>query len=433
MSELIDNRSPELEWTGERYVPSVHGDVELEHLHRYAVARALAGHKVVLDIACGEGYGTNILAEVAQHVTGVDLSPRVIEHAAAKYRAGNVAFRVGTCSAIPVASHSVDLVVSFETIAHHAYHDEMMKEIQRVLRPQGTLIISSPDKHEYSDVPRHRHPYHIKELYLDELRDLLGAFFRNVSIYGQRVSRGSYIAPLGRRRSRDAFASFRSWGLTIRGTAGVERPIYFVAVASNAPLPGVPVGLLSAGDQGSAAAEPRVPDDDGGITSLVAAVRDREAQVAALSVAIAERDQRIVALDEALRDRERQTAALSSEIAGRDQRLTSLASAMRERDAHVATLEDRIRASEAALSEGDARLAAMTARLVRHEAQAAMLQATVDQRDAVVAALGSKLVERDAQIAALRSTMVDDDLSSTPAPRATNRADGQEPNPGPLC
>jgi hypothetical protein len=56
--------------------------------------------------------------------------------------------------------------------------------------------------------------------------------------------------------------------------------MYFVAVASNAALPGVPVGLLSAGDQGPPG-EPRVPDDDGGITSLVAAVRDREARIAA--------------------------------------------------------------------------------------------------------------------------------------------------------
>ena len=411
MSEPIDSRSPELEWTGERYVPSVHGDVELEHLHRYAVARALACHKVVLDIACGEGYGTNILAEVAQHVTGVDVSPHVIEHAATKYRAGNVAFRVGTCSAIPVASHSIDLVVSFETIAHHADHDEMMKEIQRVLRPAGTLVISSPDKHEYSEVPRYRHPYHIKELYLGELRDLLGAFFRNVGIYGQRVYRGSYIAPLGHRRSRDAFASFRPRGLTIHGTAGIERPMHFVALASNTVLPSIPVGLLSAGDQGSAGLEPRVPDDDRRINSLVAAVRDREAQIAALTEAIAERDQRLAALDLALRDRDRQTAALSSGIAERDQCLTSLASAMRGRDAHVATLEDRIRASEAALSEGDARLAAMAGCLARHEAQAAMLQATVNQRDAVVAALGSRLVERDAQIAILRSTSTDGDAS----------------------
>ncbi|HNP61759.1 MAG TPA: hypothetical protein PKM72_13020, partial [Nitrospirales bacterium] len=49
---------PKLPWTGERYVPGVIGDIELEHLHRYYLARELAVGKDVLDIACGEGYGS---------------------------------------------------------------------------------------------------------------------------------------------------------------------------------------------------------------------------------------------------------------------------------------------------------------------------------------------------------------------------------------
>ena len=52
----------QLRWTGERYLPEMEGDIEMEHLHRYAIARDLAYGKDVLDIACGEGYGSELLA-----------------------------------------------------------------------------------------------------------------------------------------------------------------------------------------------------------------------------------------------------------------------------------------------------------------------------------------------------------------------------------
>jgi ubiquinone/menaquinone biosynthesis C-methylase UbiE len=100
-----------LAWTGERFVPHVTGNVRLEHLHRYAFACELAAGKTVLDIACGEGYGSVMLARVAKHVIGVDIAREVIEHAAGKYRRKNLEFRIGSCGEIPVADSSVDLVV----------------------------------------------------------------------------------------------------------------------------------------------------------------------------------------------------------------------------------------------------------------------------------------------------------------------------------
>jgi ubiquinone/menaquinone biosynthesis C-methylase UbiE len=135
-----DRPTPDLEWTGERYLPGVRGEIELEHLHRYALARELARGKSVLDIACGEGYGADLLAAVAAQVIGVDLSEEVVEHARRKYgNRRNVQFRLGSCSAIPVGDASVDLVVSFETIEHHADHDEMMQEIKRVFDPENRI------------------------------------------------------------------------------------------------------------------------------------------------------------------------------------------------------------------------------------------------------------------------------------------------------
>ena len=157
-----------LPWTGERYLPDVHGSIELEHLHRYLLASRLSLGKRVLDIACGEGYGSSLMSQSALSVIGVDIAADAVAHAKAKYQASNLEFRIGSCAAIPLPDHSVDVVVSFETIEHHHEHDAMMREIKRVLVPGGVLMISSPDKLEYSDIPNYSNEYHVRELYRGE-------------------------------------------------------------------------------------------------------------------------------------------------------------------------------------------------------------------------------------------------------------------------
>jgi cyclopropane fatty-acyl-phospholipid synthase-like methyltransferase len=116
----------ELPFDGERFIPGMDGALELEHVHRYALAKKLAAGKIVLDIASGEGYGSRMLAGVAARVIGVDISDDAIAHARQTYRAPNLEFRTGSCAAIPLEDRSVDLVVSFETIEHHAQHEEIL-------------------------------------------------------------------------------------------------------------------------------------------------------------------------------------------------------------------------------------------------------------------------------------------------------------------
>ena len=135
-------------YTGERLETHESGQGMLEHLHRYGVALEFCRHKDVLDIASGEGYGSNLLAKVARNITGVDISADTVREASEKYatRQKNLQFIEGSAAAIPAKAASFDVVVSFETIEHHDKHEEMMAEIKRVLRPGGMLIISSPDK-----------------------------------------------------------------------------------------------------------------------------------------------------------------------------------------------------------------------------------------------------------------------------------------------
>lgn len=231
-----------LAWDGERYIPGMLGVIELEHLHRYFFAQQIAGGLDVLDIASGEGYGSFILSQVARTVMGVDISAGAVAHADQKYRNPNLVYQQGSCAAIPLADKSVDLVVSFETIEHHTQHEEMMSEVRRVLRPGGILIISSPDKHEYSDVGSFDNRYHVKELYRKEFIALLERHFPVVDVFGQRVLSASVLLP--EKDPQRRFVSFTDLHNGQRTTVGMSRPLYHLAIASDVSVPPLPMSLL---------------------------------------------------------------------------------------------------------------------------------------------------------------------------------------------
>lgn len=178
-------------YTGERLEKHFFNRITIEHLHRYAIATKYVKDKIVLDIASGEGYGSNLLSHHATFVYGVDIDLTTIETAKQKYQATNISFLQGSISEIPLEDNSVDVVVSFETIEHHDEHQEMIGEIKRVLKKEGLLIISTPDKKVYSDERNYANPYHIKELYREEFEKLLQPSFSNVILFNQAYSYGN--------------------------------------------------------------------------------------------------------------------------------------------------------------------------------------------------------------------------------------------------
>jgi GT2 family glycosyltransferase/ubiquinone/menaquinone biosynthesis C-methylase UbiE/glycosyltransferase involved in cell wall biosynthesis len=223
-----------MKFTGERYLPSEGGEIRHEHLHRYAWCRPLTKDKVVLDIACGEGYGSAMLAEQALQVHGVDISHEAVEHARQTYSdRQNLQFLQGSAAEIPLPDGSVDIVVSFETIEHHDRHREMLQEIRRVLRPDGVLVISSPNRVVYSELSGHHNEFHVKELDFAEFDEVLRQQFSAVKYFGQRLAVGSSIFSL------EPAAGIRQVGaLTDTGSevedraASLGEPVYFIAIAA---------------------------------------------------------------------------------------------------------------------------------------------------------------------------------------------------------
>lgn len=191
----MKNKEKELvyNWSGERLETFIVNDITLEHLHRYAFASNFVKEKKILDIACGEGYGANLLSQYATHVTGIDIDNSSIKKAIDKYTSPNINFKQGSATEIPLPDNSIDVVVSFETLEHLAEHDQMIKEIKRILIPMGLLIMSTPDKLNYSDKNDLKNSFHIKELYENEFRDLIKNYFKDVIFFQQQSSYSSVI------------------------------------------------------------------------------------------------------------------------------------------------------------------------------------------------------------------------------------------------
>ena len=224
--------------TGERLVTKVSDHYgTFEHLHRYALAMELCRGKTVLDIASGEGYGSKLVSQQALFVYGVDISEECVSHASRKYAGDKLEFRQGSASQIPLPDHTVDIVVSFETIEHHDRHEEMFSEIKRVLKPGGLLFLSSPEKAIYSERdPGNR--FHIKELSLAELRTLCTRHFANTAVYYQKnVIASMIVGDSGSEEVRFFSGDFSHIEPGLREKQFFNRDFFNLVLCSDSVLP----------------------------------------------------------------------------------------------------------------------------------------------------------------------------------------------------
>jgi ubiquinone/menaquinone biosynthesis C-methylase UbiE len=222
----------DLPFTGERFIPGTRGEIWIEHWHRYHFASRFVAGKRVLDLACGEGYGAALLARRAAAVLGVDVSAQAIDHAKREYaNLANAEFKAGSCTAIPAGDATMDVAVSFETLEHIAPQEEFMAELARVLKPDGVLVISCPNKAEYTDKRKTENEFHVKELYRDELAQLVRRRFPHATWYGQKATFYSVIAPEGAGASAGELIEVDE-KVPDRGAPHLASPVYFILVAS---------------------------------------------------------------------------------------------------------------------------------------------------------------------------------------------------------
>ena len=291
-------------FTGERFIPGIEDDkLAIEHYQRYLSVRCLLQDKVVLDAACGEGYGSNIIASVAKNVTGLDIDTDTIERAKMTYsEQHNLHFVQGSIESIPLESESVDAVVSFETIEHvpEQIQYSFLNEIARVLKKDGILVMSTPNKEIYSDLYNYKNEFHVKEFYHDEFLDFLGEKFKYIKLFNQAFQVVSVLSACeGQIGEVSYYTDNNNY---------IQNGKYYIAVASNVPVDA---------------------------SSLASVYVNRFGEYE-------ENIQRIVTLQEEEKVRNRHIAELDTELEAAGKRMIELQDDDEKKGRHIQTLDSRI-------------------------------------------------------------------------------------------
>lgn len=179
----------EMEFTGERVVPGKTPEtIYDEHFYRYVFAAEFTKGKVTLDVACGTGYGVDYLAtKGARKVVGVDISLEAVNYGWERYGSGRKTdFVCADGLRLPLVDDSFDVVVSFETIEHIKQYGRFLAECRRVLKEDGLLVCSTPNRRIFSpNLPKPINTFHVKEFWPEEFYRLLSRYFVDVTFYGQ--------------------------------------------------------------------------------------------------------------------------------------------------------------------------------------------------------------------------------------------------------
>lgn len=239
---------PPLELTGERTLPDVPEENYWyrRHLVVYRWIAAQVGGMRVIDMACGEGYGADLLAGTAAGVVGVDANPQAHEHARCRYRRPNLSF---ARELIETFSAPADAVVFLQTIEHLREPGAALMHFRELVGPGGVVYVSTPNVLTLAPkgAPRSENPWHVHEYRAHEFVQLCRAHFPSVALFGlfhARKLRAHQLAlTLGwdavhprlrlTKRFYDWFTpaiAARDFALRPRGQCELDRALDFVAV-----------------------------------------------------------------------------------------------------------------------------------------------------------------------------------------------------------
>lgn len=169
----------------ERIIPKeTFGGPLASHLKRYEFAKQFCAGKLVLDIACGVGYGSACLAETAKEVVGGDISEEAILYAKEHYQKENIRFKVMNAGHLEFPDKYFEVVCTFETLEHLENQEKYIAEAKRVLTDEGVFIVSTP--YAKRTIYKPKNPYHKIEFSREDFQSLLERYFSKVEIFGQR-------------------------------------------------------------------------------------------------------------------------------------------------------------------------------------------------------------------------------------------------------
>jgi SAM-dependent methyltransferase len=176
---------PPLALTGERTLPDVPEENYWyrRHLAVYEWVAARCRGVDVVDMACGEGYGTGVLAQGARHVTGVDANPEAFEHARARYGGPSVDY---ARDLVDSYVEECDAVVFLQTIEHVEDDAGVLRHFKGMLRPGGTAFVSTPNVLTLAPpgAEKSDNPWHLREYRPEQFRALCESVFEHVEIFG---------------------------------------------------------------------------------------------------------------------------------------------------------------------------------------------------------------------------------------------------------
>jgi SAM-dependent methyltransferase len=190
------------EFTGERVIPGlVDADLLNEHLARYLFAKHFIARfpqpASVLDAGCGSGYGSAELAKTGASVTGADISGEAVAYAREHFGPLGIRFVEAPCESLPFEPETFDLITAFEVIEHLERWRELLAEANRVLKPGGLLLVSTPNRDYYTESRGEAgpNPFHVHEFDYPEFQEALNAVFPHVRIWTQNHAGAIVFAP----------------------------------------------------------------------------------------------------------------------------------------------------------------------------------------------------------------------------------------------
>jgi SAM-dependent methyltransferase len=174
-----------LQLTGERTLPDVPEENYWfrRHLAVYEwIAARVPGRRVV-DLACGEGYGSAVLARTAASVVGVDANPEAFDHARDKYTTPTLTFERNM---VELWRGDVDCVVFLQTIEHVQDPDGVLEHVKGLIGPHGVAYVSTPNVLTLAPAGAERsgNPWHVREYCPEEYRALCARHFPHVELLG---------------------------------------------------------------------------------------------------------------------------------------------------------------------------------------------------------------------------------------------------------